>query len=221
MAAALQGLSENVIIFRIVCAVVSMYMSCGLAGTTAPTFAAMFDKNNTQKSDAIELGLSAKYKSGGTAAECRSILKDVDDRAAEDLENTTHVPDDGFVAKICNEVAGCKIGVIVHDGQTEPPATEKLRGDELQNETECDLQQSPELSTEVKVLKTYLAQSNRLVHELQAQLDSLYDPTEDLAHKDTWLVRCGAMIEYSAQVMFALFLSSFYEELDQLQIASA
>lgn len=221
VAAALQGLSENVIIFRIVCAVVSMYMSCGLAGTTAPTFAAMFDKNNTQKSDAIELGLLAKYKSGGTAAECSSILKDVDDRTAEDFENTTHVPDDGFVAKICNEVAEWKIGVIGHDWQTEPPATEKLHGDGLEDEAEYDLQESSELSTEVKALKTQLVQSNCLVHELQAQLDSLYDPTEDPAHEDTWLVRCGAIIEYSAQVMFAVFLASFYEELDQLQIASA
>merc|ERR1712166_78514 len=109
VAAALEGLSEKVVVFRIVCAFVSIYMSCGLAGTTAPTFAAMFDKDRAQKSDAIELGLLAKYKSGGTAAECSSILKDVDDRAAEDLENTTHAQDDGFVAKICNEVGNWKI----------------------------------------------------------------------------------------------------------------
>ena len=54
-----------------------------------------------------------------------------------------------------------------------------------------------------------------LVSDLQARV---YEPATDPAHDDSCLIRTAAVMEYIGQTVFACYLATYYDELNQLSL---
>ena len=95
------------------------------------------------------------------------------------------------------------------------------KGDTVDREEENPVSNSERLfgmargQSEEETLRNENKKLKALVRDLQARV---YEPANDPAHDDSCLIRTAAVMEYIGQTVFACYLATYYDELNQLSL---